>query len=67
MRRFLKGDGGMLGGVLYHMRHIPEKAGCIHYLSNYFGHRAFFICFTRRRLTFWLRAGPSSPQFQLQL
>jgi glycogen operon protein len=37
MRRFLKGDGGMLGGVLYHMRHIPEKAGCIHYLSNYFG------------------------------
>lgn len=37
MRRFLKGDGGMLGGVLYHMRHIPEKAGRIHYLSNYYG------------------------------
>ncbi|MCI8693733.1 MAG: hypothetical protein HFH91_13580 [Lachnospiraceae bacterium] len=37
MRRFLKGDGGMLNGMLYHMRHIPEKAGCIHYLSNYYG------------------------------
>ena len=37
MRRFLKGDAGMLGGMLYHMRHIPEKAGCIHYMSNYYG------------------------------
>lgn len=37
MRKFLKGDGNMLGSVLYHMRHIPEKAGCIHYLTNYFG------------------------------
>lgn len=37
MRKFLKGDAGMLGGVLYHMRHIPEKAGRIHYLSNYHG------------------------------
>lgn len=37
MRRFLKGDGGMLGSVLYHMRHIPGKAGCIHYLTNYYG------------------------------
>lgn len=37
MRRFLKGDGGMLGSVLYHMRHIPAKAGCIHYLTNYYG------------------------------
>lgn len=37
MRRFLKGDEGMLGIALYHMRHIPWKAGCIHYLSNYSG------------------------------
>lgn len=37
MRRFLKGDEGMLGSVLYHMRHIPEKAGCVHYLTNYSG------------------------------
>lgn len=37
MRRFLKGDGNMLGGVLYHMRHIPPKAGAIHYLTNYYG------------------------------
>lgn len=37
MRRFLKGDEGMLNSVLYHMRHIPEKAGCIHYLTNYSG------------------------------
>lgn len=37
MRRFLKGDEGMLDSMLYHMRHIPEKAGNIHYLTNYFG------------------------------
>ena len=37
MRKFLKGDGDMLGSVLYHMRHIPRKAGTIHYLTNYFG------------------------------
>lgn len=37
MRRYLKGDGGMLDSVLYHMRHIPEKAGSIHYLTNYYG------------------------------
>lgn len=37
MRRFLKGDSGMLGSVLYHMRHIPEKAGSIHYITNYYG------------------------------
>lgn len=37
MRRFLKGDENMLSGALYHMRHIPEKAGCIHYLTNYNG------------------------------
>ncbi len=37
MRRFLKGDGNMLGSVLYHMRHIPRRAGAIHYLTNYYG------------------------------
>ncbi len=37
MRRFLKGDGNMLGSVLYHMRHIPRKAGAIHYITNYYG------------------------------
>ncbi|RKJ21893.1 hypothetical protein D7X48_03135 [bacterium D16-50] len=37
MRRFLKGDGGMLDSVLYHMRHIPDQAGAIHYISNYYG------------------------------
>lgn len=37
MRRFLKGDEGMIGSALYHMRHIPWKSGCIHYLSNYSG------------------------------
>ena len=37
MRRFLKGDEGMLDSALYHMRHIPDKAGSIHYLTNYFG------------------------------
>ncbi len=37
MRRFLKGDEGMLDSFLYHMRHIPERAGEIHYLTNYYG------------------------------
>ncbi len=37
MRRFLKGDDSTLSGALYHMRHIPEKAGRIHYLTNYYG------------------------------
>lgn len=37
MRRFLKGDENMLSSVLYHMRHIPEKSGRIHYLTNYYG------------------------------
>ncbi len=37
MRGFLKGDGNVLGNVLYHMRHIPEKAGNIHYMTNYYG------------------------------
>ncbi|MBO5336269.1 MAG: hypothetical protein J6A94_03960 [Lachnospiraceae bacterium] len=37
MRKFLKGDSDMLGGVMYQMRHIPEKCGRIHYMSNYYG------------------------------
>ena len=37
MRRFLKGDESMLDCVLRHMRYIPEKAGRIHYLTNYNG------------------------------
>lgn len=37
MRRFLKGDEGILSDVLRHMRTIPEKTGRIHYLSNYSG------------------------------
>lgn len=37
MRRYLKGDEGMLDRALYHLRHIPEKSGCIHYLTNYCG------------------------------
>lgn len=37
MRRFLKGDEDMVGPVLYQMRHIPDKMGRIHYLSNYYG------------------------------
>ena len=37
MRRFLKGDEGMISPVLYQMRHIPASGGRIHYLSNYNG------------------------------
>lgn len=37
MRRFLKGDEGMTESVLYHMRHNPDKKGCLNYMSNYYG------------------------------
>ncbi len=37
MRKFLKGDEDMVKSVLYHMRHIPEKMGRIHYMTNYYG------------------------------
>lgn len=37
MRKFLKGDEGMISPVLYQMRHIPAYGGRIHYLSNYNG------------------------------
>lgn len=37
MRRLLKGDENMLGSALRQMRYIPEKAGRIHYMTNYYG------------------------------
>lgn len=37
MRGFLKGDEGMQEKALYQMRHIPEKTGRVHYLTNYEG------------------------------
>lgn len=37
MRRFLKSDEDMLSRVLDEMRHIPQKTGRIHYMSNYYG------------------------------
>lgn len=37
MRKFLKGDEGMLNSVLFEMRHVPQKGGRIHYLTNYYG------------------------------
>lgn len=37
VRRFLKGDENMLNSVLRQMRQLPEKAGVVHYLSNYYG------------------------------
>ncbi len=37
MRKFLKGDEGMLDKVLPAMRQIPEKTGRIHYINNYYG------------------------------
>ena len=37
MRRYLKGDEGMLDNVLYQMRRIPDGMGRIHYMSNYYG------------------------------
>lgn len=35
MRRFLKGDEDILDAALRQMRSIPQKAGRIHYFSNY--------------------------------
>ena len=37
MRRFLKGDEGMLQTVLQHMRRNPAECGQINYLTNYDG------------------------------
>ncbi|MCH5269989.1 MAG: hypothetical protein J1E83_04495 [Lachnospiraceae bacterium] len=37
MRRFLKGDEGMLQSVLQHMRRNPAKCGQINFLTNYDG------------------------------
>lgn len=37
MRRFLKGDEGMLPAVMYHLRHNPACCGQINYLTNYDG------------------------------
>lgn len=37
MRKFLKGDENTLAAALKHVRFLPEKAGRLHYLSNYDG------------------------------
>lgn len=37
MRRFLKGDEGMLPAVMYHLRRNPAGCGKINYLTNYDG------------------------------
>lgn len=37
MRRFLKGDEGMLPAVMYHLRHNSAGCGQINYLTNYDG------------------------------
>lgn len=37
MRKFLKGDEGMLDKVLQQMRQLPLQMGRIHYISNYYG------------------------------
>lgn len=34
MRRFLKGDEGMLDALAYHLRHSPDKLGMINYMAN---------------------------------
>lgn len=36
MRKFLIGEQDMVKSVMYHMRHIPEQTGCLHYMSNYY-------------------------------
>ena len=37
MRRFLKGDDGMLHAVMHHLRYNPAGVGRINYLTNYDG------------------------------
>lgn len=34
MRRFLKGDEGMLNSLAYHLRHNPNQLGNINYMAN---------------------------------
>lgn len=34
MRRFLKGDEGMLSALSYHIRHNPDHMGVINYMAN---------------------------------
>ena len=36
-RRFLKGEEGMIPGIMYHLRAVPAAIGRIHYLSTYWG------------------------------
>ncbi len=37
VRKFLKGDEGLLPALCFQIRHVPEAMGRIHYLSNYYG------------------------------
>ena len=37
MRRYLKGDYGMLKSFQYHMRNYHTKCGIIHFMANYYG------------------------------
>ena len=37
LRRFLKGEEGMTGAVMYHLRAVPLMTGRIHYLTTYWG------------------------------
>ncbi len=37
IRRYLKSDADMLKAFTYHMRHVPQETGIIHYISQYEG------------------------------
>lgn len=37
MRRYLKGDYGMLKNFQYHMRNYHQKCGVVNYVTNYYG------------------------------
>lgn len=37
VRRFLKGDEGMVNAMMYHLRNLPPVVGRLHYLTTYWG------------------------------
>lgn len=37
MRRYLKGDGAMLGSFQHHMSNYDQRCGIINYMANYYG------------------------------
>lgn len=49
MRRFLKGDEGMLNQVLFYQRHNPKEHGVVNYLADYDGFSLYdCVCYEKK-------------------